>query len=63
MWELLRQRLMKLRSSWRDKLYSRMTIELWTCTGFPFVKMIVRDTSVLSCSEESEYSQFVTRDV
>jgi len=41
MWELLQQRLMRLRSSWRDELYSRVTIGNWGFVGFPFVKVIM----------------------
>ena len=48
MWELPQQRLMKLRSSWRDKLYSRVTILNWIFMGLPFVKVIMCVMCVLA---------------
>ena len=41
MWELLQQRLMRSPSSWRGELYSGVTMGIWICTGFPFIKVIM----------------------
>jgi len=49
MWELLQQQLMRLRSSWRGELHSKVTVGLWTCIGFPFVKAIMCVMCALAC--------------
>jgi len=56
MWELLQQRLMRLRSSWRGELYSRVTIGNWICVVFPFVKVIMCVICVLPVLSEREQS-------
>ena len=49
MWELLQQRLMRSRSSWRGELYSGVKTGIWICTSFPFVKVIVCGMCVFAC--------------
>ena len=58
MWELLQQRLMRSRSSWRGELYSGVTMGIWICTGFPFIKVImcVVCVSCLYCRGESSHN-------
>jgi len=56
MWELLQQRLMKSRSSWRGELYSGVTMGIWICTGFPFIKVIMWYVSFLYCRNESSHN-------
>ena len=49
MWELLQQRSIRPRSSWRGELYSRVKTGIYICTSFPFVKVIVCGMCVLAC--------------